>query len=320
MKNNEANISNEKWLVVVNPHAGAKKAGKVWPEIRKMLKETGFEMKCVFTEYIGHAVKIVRQFIVDHGYKNIIAVGGDGTFNEVVNGIFTQTKFLTAEIKLGMITVGTGNDWGRMYGFPESYKEQIEVIKQGKTFLQDVGKVHYKYDASKKYRYFVNIAGMGYDALVVKKTNKMKEKGGGGGTLAYLINLLAGLFQYKNVYLIIENGEKTVFEGKVFSMSIGICKYNGGGMMQLPGAVPDDGLLDVTVIAKTTKWRVIKNIKNLFDGSFVNMPEVSQYKGEKFTITSLPHKALYLETDGESLGHSPLVFEILPKSVCILVP
>jgi YegS/Rv2252/BmrU family lipid kinase len=319
MSDVENDSGNKKWLVIVNPHAGAKKAEKVWPEIRKMLKEAGFNIKCVFTEYIGHAVKIAHDFIVEKGYKNIIAVGGDGTFNEVVNGIFTQVKVLTSEIYLGMITVGTGNDWGRMYGFPEDFKEQIEIIKKGKTFLQDVGKVHYKYDETKKYRYFVNIAGMGYDALVVKKTNKMKEKGG-GGTFAYLINLLAGLFQYKNVYLIIEDGEKTVFEGKVFSMSIGICKYNGGGMMQLPDAVPDDGLLDVTVIAKTTKWRVIRNIKNLFDGSFVNMPEVSQYKGKKFTITSRPHKALYLETDGESLGHSPLVFEILPKSVRILVP
>jgi YegS/Rv2252/BmrU family lipid kinase len=320
MREGKADNDNGNWLVLVNPHAGGKKAEKVWPGIRKLLVEAGFDIKCVFTEYRGHATQIVRKYIAEKGFEKIIAVGGDGTFNEVVNGIFSQTKILTSDITLGMITVGTGNDWGRMYGFPEGYKEQIEILKKGKTFLQDTGKVYYKYDKIKKYRYFVNIAGMGYDALVVKKTDKMKQKGGGGSAFAYLLNLLAGLFQFKNVDLAIESNGKTIFRGKVFSMSIGICKYNGGGMMQLPGAVPDDGLLDLTVIAKTTKWRVIKSIKKLYDGSFTAMPEVSQYRGKMFTVTSFPHNALNLETDGELLGHSPLVFEILPKSLCIVVP
>ncbi len=311
---------NNKWLVVVNPHAGSKKAEKEWPQIRKILEEQQFDMHCVFTEYIGHATKIVQHSIVEEGFNKIIAVGGDGTFNEVANGICNQTRFFTTQISFGIITVGTGNDWGRMYHFPDSYAAQVEIIKSGKSFFQDVGKVHYKYDTSESYRYFVNIAGMGYDALVVKKTNKMKEKGAGGGTLAYLINLLTGLFQYQNVHLILENEAEKVFEGKVFSLNIGICKYNGGGMMQLPDAVADDGLLDVTVISKITKFRVVRNIKNLFDGSFVQMPEVSQYTGKAFTITSRPHSSLYLETDGESLGHSPLVFEILPKAIRLMVP
>ncbi len=310
----------KKWLVVVNPHAGGKKAEKDWPEIRKILNKNGISFEAVFTEYINHAPLLVKNYIVENNYTNIIAVGGDGTFNEVVNGIFSQTKYLSTEITLGLITVGTGNDWGRMYNLPEKYEDQVAVILSGNTFLQDVGKVYYKYDTNKNYRYFVNIAGMGYDALVVKKTNKMKEKGAGAGAVAYVINLITGLFQYSNVYLIIENETGKVFEGKVFSMSIGICKYNGGGMMQLPDAVPDDGLFDVTVIGKTTKMRVIKNIKNLFDGSFTELPEVSQYRGKRFTITSKPHSALFLETDGESLGHSPLVFEILHKAVRILIP
>ena len=316
----KAEQKNKKWLVVVNPHAGSKKAEKDWPGIRKILTENNISFHAVFTEYINHAPALVKKFITEEDYTNIIAVGGDGTFNEVVNGIFSQTKYLSTQITLGLITVGTGNDWGRMYNLPEKYEEQIAVILSGKTFLQDVGKVHYKYDSQKNYRYFVNIAGMGYDALVVKKTNLMKEKGAGGGALSYVLNLIAGLFQYQNTYLIIENETGKVFEGKVFSMSIGICKYNGGGMMQLPDAVPDDGLFDVTVIGKTTKFRVIRNIKNLFDGSFTKLPEVSQYRGKKFIITSKPHSALYLETDGESLGHSPLVFEILHKAVRIIVP
>jgi diacylglycerol kinase family enzyme len=112
---------------------------------------------------------------------------------------------------------------------------------------------------------------------------------------------------------------QNVFSGKVFSMSIGICKFNGGGMMQLPNAIADDGLFDITVIRKTTKLRIVTNIKNLYDGSFVNMPEVSLFTGKKITITAQPANKLYLETDGESLGHSPLEFEIVPRSIRLFV-
>ena len=238
--------------------------------------------------------------------------------NEAVNGVIRQSRFKTHEITLGLITVGTGNDWGRMYEMPESYKKQIRMIRKGHTFLQDVGEVDYRFSHDKENRYFINIAGMGYDAMVAQKTNLMKQKGK-GGSVAYLVNLISGLFQYKSIYLDIVVDGKKEFSGKVFSMSIGICKYNGGGMMQLPQAIPDDGLFDVTVIRKTTKYRIITNIKTLYDGSFINMPEVSQYKGKHVTITSKPNSKLYLETDGESLGHSPLDFKVRQKAIRLIV-
>ena len=119
-------------------------------------------------------------------------------------------------------------------------------------------------------RYFVNIAGMGYDALVVKMTNKTKEKGG-GGALVYLVNLLKGLFSYHHSYLDIEIDSKSVYTGKVFSMSVGICKFNGGGMMQLPFAVPDDGLFDLTIFKDVNKMTVVKHIKKLYSGTFTHL-------------------------------------------------
>ena len=308
----------EKYLVVVNLHAGSKKGERDWPEIKKLLEEEGFDMRIVFTEYRNHALSLVKELVEKKGFRKIIVVGGDGTFNEVINAIFKQTRFPAIELMVGLITVGTGNDWGRMYEMPESYQEQIEILKNEHYILQDIGKVKYRYASDEEYRYFANIAGMGYDALVAKKTNTMKQKGW-GGALVYLMNLVSGLFQYKNTYLEIEADGKKVFSGKVFSMSIGICKYNGAGMMQLPFAVPDDGIFDVTVIRKTSKYRIVKNIKNLYDGSFLNMPEVVTFKGRKFSIMSTPRDKLYLETDGESLGHSPLDFEVLHKAARLIV-
>ena len=313
MKNNTP-----KYLVIVNLHAGSKRCERDWPEIKKLLLDAGFDMHIVFTKYQNHALQLTKELIETKGFRKLIVIGGDGTLNEVVNSVFKQNRFRTMEIQIGLITVGTGNDWGRMYEIPESYKEQVKILKEERFILQDIGVVKYRHASDEDNRYFANIAGMGYDALVAKKTNLMKQKGK-GGAFVYLLNLLSGLFQYKNVQLDIEADGKNVFSGKVFTMSIGICKYNGAGMMQLPFAVPDDGLFDVTLIKKTTKMRVVKNIKNLYDGSFINMPEVETFTGKKFTIISTPSNKLYLETDGESLGHSPLDFEVIPRAAKMIV-
>ena len=310
--------NNNKWLVLVNLHAGTNKGKRDWPEIKDLLKKAGFNMQIVFTEHPGHAIQLTQKSIEEESFTNIIVVGGDGTFNEVANGIFRQTKRKTTDITLGMITIGTGNDWGRMYDMPAEYSEQIKIIEKGKTFVQDVGVVKYQGKQNRDNRHFVNIAGMGYDALVTKKTNRMKQSGK-GGALVYLFNLLRALFQYQVTHLEIETGGKQVFSGKVFTMSIGICKFNGAGMMQLPHAIADDGLFDVTVIRKTSKLRVIRNIKNLYDGSFINMKEVETFRGKEFTVKSKPEHRLYLETDGESLGNSPLYFEVIPKAVKLIV-
>lgn len=309
---------NDKWLVVVNPKAGSGKCEKDWPMIQDLLVKGGFSFISVLTERPFHAIEITRNMVNDLGFTKIIAVGGDGTLNEVVNGIFQQTRFATTDIMLGMITVGTGNDWGRMYKFPLKYEKAIHILSRQRTFLQDVGKVKYRHDTEDKSRYFINMAGMGYDALVAKKTNAMKAEGK-GGTLAYLLNLVTGLFQYENVQLSIIIDGSEVVNDKVFSMSIGICRYNGGGMMQLPNAVPDDGLFDITVIRKTTKWRIVKNIKNLYDGSFIKLPEVDTFRGKTVSITSTPRHSIFLETDGESLGVSPLDFSIVPRAVRLIV-
>lgn len=308
----------QQWFVVVNPHAGTNKCMRDWPEIKRLLEKAGFDFTFVLTEKTYHALSLVQKAIEVDGYKSIVVVGGDGTLNEAVNGIMRQFRFPSSEITIGMITVGTGNDWGRMYEIPSEYKEQVQILQKGHTFLQDVGMVKYRYASDEQRRYFANIAGMGYDALVAKKTNNLKQKGK-GGVITYLVSLLSGLFQYKNTEISIEADGKHVYSGQVFSLSIGICKYNGGGMMQLPNAIPDDGLFDVTLIEKTTKMRVIRNIKNLYDGSFINMKEVKTFTGKKFSINAYPPDKLNLETDGESLGHSPLDFEMIPRSICLLV-
>jgi len=306
------------WLVVVNPHAGGSKAKADWPKIQQLLDDGGFIFDVHFSEYPHHAIELVKQLMEEKGYTQIIAVGGDGTLNEVVNGIFQQQRLKPEDVTLGLITVGTGNDWGRMYEMPKSYKKQVKIIKKGHVLKQDVGKVKYLHDAEENSRFFVNIAGMGFDALVAKKTNILKEKGS-GGPLSYLYSLVTGLFQFHPVHLEIRDEAAVLFSGKIFSISIGICQYNGGGMKQLPNAIPNDGLFDVTIIKNTTKSRVLRSIHKVYDGSFVNMDIVETFTGKEFTITSSPNHKAFLETDGESLGHSPLHFKVVPEAISLIV-
>jgi diacylglycerol kinase (ATP) len=214
-----------------------------------------------------------------------------------------------------MIPVGTGNDGCRMFNIPFDYLKAVQVLKQKKIFLQDAGKVTYYHKEQQVKRYFMNVAGMGYDALVAKKTNMLKEKGL-GGPLTYMYFVFASLFQYQFIEAVIEVDGKPAFKGEIFSMNVGICKYNGGGMMQVPHAIPDDGLLDVTLIKRTSKWIVVRYARKLYDGSLVNLPMVETFRGENIRIRSTGK--VFLETDGESLGHTPFTFEIVPRCIRIV--
>jgi diacylglycerol kinase family enzyme len=203
-----------------------------------------------------------------------------------------------------------------MFNVPFKYKDAVKLIKEQNTFVQDVGKVSY-FDLNEcRIRYFVNVSGMGYDAVVAEKTNRDKSRGR-GGPLVYLKNLFTSLlfYKYSKTAIFIDHAPTPV-SNTTFSLSVGICKYNGGGMMQLPEAIPDDGILDMTLIKKLGKFSVLKEVKNLYDGSFIKHPKVETFKGRNIKITSDP--AIHLEVDGESLGHSPFEFSIVPRSLKVI--
>ncbi len=178
----------DKWFVIVNPNAGRQKGSRDWPGIARLLTESGIGYIPSFTEKRGHAMELAGSCIRE-GFSKIIVAGGDGTLNEVVNGIYSQTLRDPSEITLAMIPLGTGNDWCRMFHITEEYHQAVEVILQGKEFLQDLGIIEFiNPEGQKEKRYFANIAGMGFDALVLKKTNQDKEKGKGKRESALLLS------------------------------------------------------------------------------------------------------------------------------------
>jgi len=306
-------MSKSDWIAIVNLTAGGGKTNKDWPSIAQLLKKEGIRFEPHFTDRRLHASIIARNKIRE-GYSKIIVVGGDGTMNEVINGVFAQKRIQTTEVMLGMISVGTGNDWARTFNIPSDYEGAVRTIKQQKTFIQDAGLVSYRRNGKEWKRYFINIAGMGFGARVVERSNHMKENGK-SGPLLYFYNIFYSLIKYRSSAATIEM-DGISYNRKIFSLNVGIGKYNGGGMIQVPHAIVDDGLYSVTLIKKIGKLNVLANIKRLYNGSITSHSKVETYMARTLQIDG--PMLLKIETDGESLGHVPVSFQIIPRSVRVI--
>jgi YegS/Rv2252/BmrU family lipid kinase len=302
-----------KWLVIVNPNAGSRKGSKDWEIISSLLLKHNINYSHRFTEGKRHAIEITRE-VIREGFRRLIVVGGDGTMNEVLNGVFTQDICETTDVTLAMITVGTGNDWGKMFGVPMEYEGAIELITANRICLQDSGVVTYFNGSEPEKRHFLNIAGLGFDALVVKRTNRAKDRGRSSKAIYYW-TLLRSLFSYGHTSTeVIIDGNK--ISNDTFSISLGIGRYSGGGMMQTPNAVVNDGLFDITIIKKMRKGEIIRSLRKLYDGTILDHPKIEGYTGRSIRIDSDP--LIHVEADGESLGHSPIEFTIIPGSVNVI--
>ena len=301
------------WFVIVNPNAGKRRGEKDWNEISALLKKENLSFAVEFTERKGHAINLTLKAI-SAGFRKIITVGGDGTLNEVVNGVFNSDSCRSTDMTLSLIPVGTGNDWGRMFGIPLDYSKAVKIIGNNNIMAHDIGLVSYYNGTEKKNRYFINIAGLGFESVVVRKTNFQKDKGR-GGKLIYLYNLLTSLLSYNNTKAeIIIDGEKKY--ASIFSVNVGNGRYCGGGMRQTPDALPNDGLLDVTIINGMGKLEIIRNLNILYDGTILSHPKIDGYKCRNIKVSS--DSILYTEADGESLGHTPAEFSIVPSAINIV--
>ena len=312
--------TNNKWLVVVNPKASVGKSGRDWPAIKQLLIQEGIVFDDILTEYPRHAIEIVRNAIVEKGYRKFISVGGDGTNNEIINGIFTQDIVPTTEITMAAIPIGTGNDWRRTFDIPLEYDKVVKIIKAGHIFMHDIGKLTYYNNGDPKIRYFLNAAGSGLDENICRSTNIMKQQGK-EGTVRYLLSTVKCLLKYHYVHVKIAIDDQMVIEDDVLSLSIGNCKYVGGGMKMMRDAIPNDGLLDITAVRKLAVLKFAVNVKNLYDGTFIDkLTEVSTFRGKKVRVVSEPPHSLNVETEGETLSNSPFDFEIIPLAINVVVP
>lgn len=305
----------DRWFVIVNPVAGSGRGLIDFPQISRLLRNDDIRHDAVFTEHKHHATELTVT-AANQGYRRIIVIGGDGTLNEVVNGLFIQKAVEPCEILLAVIAVGTGNDWVRTFGIPQHYSEAIRAIREGRSFLQDVGTVTYTESHYTQTRYMANVAGLGFDAYVISTFNHLKMKGYKGGWM-YLYSILKSYFRYKSSGARIWVDDKVVFNDLMFSLAIGICKYNGGGVQQLPNALADDGLLDLTIIRPVHWWHIVFRLKKLFNGDIYQIGHVIHAQGRKVRIEAAP--SIQLETDGELMGGTPVEVNIRQRAIRVVV-
>ena len=307
----ERQMEKSGWAVIVNPKAGSGRGLADWPVISNAMFRSGLEFVCYFTEHKYHTVELTVSAVKD-GYRKIVAVGGDGTLHEVVNGIFLQQYVPADSITIGVIPTGTGNDRARGAGLHSGYAGAIKALCECNTKLQDAGVAEYTESGVRHTRYIVNAAGAGFVALVNSKYNWLKDEGKRGRWL-YFYSKIASLFRYRAGRYVIKEDGKRVFKGRLFVASAGIGVYSGGGLIALPDALFDDSLFDLLVVRMTWRLRLMFLMKELQKGNGLKSRKVLRIKASEIVIESYPGGKV--EMDGEALGFLPVRLKIIPKAL-----
>lgn len=309
-------MSKPKWMVIANPKAGKNKVLEEWFLIDAALREAGIEYDAVFSKSKYHTIELSVKAVKD-GYRHIIAVGGDGTIHEVVNGIFFQKDVPYRDITLGVIPAGSGNDWVKMYNIPSDYQMCADIIAAGNVITQDVCRVNVVESKVPQTRYLINGCGVGLDALICKECNVMKEKGKSGSWI-YVRAAARSFLKMKPHHFSIEVDGKMFFDGKALSIALANGIYSGGGMIQAPDAVLDDGLINVTVIGNMSKPKILVRFKELFSGKIYEVPDIYHTTGKHVKI-SVAKCDQPVEVDGENIGTTPLELTLLPGALNVIV-
>ncbi len=297
------------WFIIVNPIAGNLKFSTAWKKIQLLLDVRKINYSFAVTLYSRHEVELVQNAI-QKGFRNIISVGGDGTLHHVVNGIMIQRYVKSSDITIGVIPLGTGNDWIKTYNIPNNIEKAIELIHYKKTILQDIGVANTE---NNKVSYFNNVAGLGYDGYTVNKLKKMKSF----GAVAYLLSGLAGFLFYKKTIFKINFNSKSIETNCLMTM-VGVCKFSGGGMQFTKDVNTTDGLLDITIVKNLNIFDLISNIKKLYNGHIVHHKKVETYKTNLITVIPRASKT-YIQADGELIGVGKVTFKIISKAINFVI-
>jgi diacylglycerol kinase family enzyme len=330
----EIPVNNDIWYAVVNIFAASKKAVGKWNIAEQKLREDGIDYVAEATGHHGNARTLTRDACVK-GYRKFIAVGGDGTVHDVLEGIMLYLEKVGEEsalsdFTLAVIPVGSGNDWIKTAGVPNDVVKAASLFRTGRVSRQDVVKVSlldpetFPQEKVLKASFMANVGGVGLDAMVCKMVNAEKRRGKRGKRL-YVSALLYHIIHRVPAFArVICDGEQ-VFAGAYLSMAFGIGRYSGGGMRQTPAAVMDDGLLDMTIIPDLPIMKIAVEAPKLFTGKFLTVSELVTSRSRSIIVVpydeSLPCAHVCggpVEVDGEVVGNAPVKFEVLPSQLKVL--
>ncbi len=270
----------------------------------------GLEGDALFSERAGQLGQLARE-AADGRATLLVVVGGDGSVNEVANGIAGRT-----DVEVAVIPRGTGWDFVRTYGIPHKLEGAIEVALTGKLRTVDLGRVHYRgWDGSDADRYFANVASAGMSGAIAQRANETTKAL--GGKISYLWATLAVFARWQNSELrVTVDDERRV--GRMHDVVVANGRTFGGGMIICPEAEPDDGVFDVLTIGDLTKRDLLTTLPKTFWGKHLPHPKAELLRGAVVTVDA--DAPLPVELDGEQPGTTPVRFQIVPRALTVRAP
>lgn len=296
-------------LAIVNPVSGNGKTGKAWPGFAERFRRAGIAFDTVYTGWPKHATELARKGL-KQGYSRIMAVGGDGTVNEVVNGFFEDEHLLVSDSRLIVFSRGTGSDYIKSLGITNRVEEIIRVIKRDRVKFIDLGLVTYvTHSRNREERYFINVADMGIGGETTNLVNRSSKLF--GGLLTYLFGALRVLITYQNKVMKLTIDGEEILPERLNSVMVANGEFFAGGMRIAPGADLEDGRFNILKIGDLTKFEFITNIIKAYRGTHLTHPKVNYVCGRELSIDS--EERVLIEVDGETVGYLPAKFKILEK-------
>ncbi len=312
-------------LVIVNPKSASGSTALRWTRIASDLAKNFGAFDVEFTQNAGHATEIAKA-AAHKGRRFIVACGGDGTINEVANGILQSGE---KEAELGILPSGTGGDFRRSLDVPNTAREAAKGLRNGQTKTIDVGKVtFFNYHDQETSRYFLNISSFGLSASInerVKTNGSLLAAWLPGDTLRgkakFAISTLREVFdsEFTTVRVRIDDAEEKLLN--TINFCVANARYFGGGMKIAPDALLDDGFFDVVNIGDIKTAKIILNAFRLYNGSHLSLDEVKHKNARRVEVRPANEKQIIqLETDGELPGRLPAIYEIVPHALKVRVP
>lgn len=308
-------------LVIVNPKSAGGATNERWAQAASDLRAHFGAFQVAFTKRHGDGIELAKRG-ADAGRKFIIACGGDGTINEVANGILESGK----PVELGILPSGTGGDFRRTLGMPTNVREAAQSLRDGATKWIDAGRVtFFNHEGEQVSRYFLNVSSFGLSAAIISRvknnsaldwlpTNSFRGKANFAvSTLQEVLDL-----GYTTVRVKIDDREEKSLN--TINFCVANSRFFGGGMKIAPDALINDGFLDVVNIGDIKTAKIILNAYKLYNGSHLELAEVKSTLARRIEVSPINNQTVFIETDGELPGQLPAVFEIVPNALQVRVP
>jgi YegS/Rv2252/BmrU family lipid kinase len=268
-------------------------------------------MQVCFTEGPGHAIGLARE-LLRSGYERIVAVGGDGTLNEVLNGFLEQGLPSCPESSLAFIPVGTGCDFQRSIGI-RTLKDAVKVLQKGQPHPMDVGRISFlDHAGTQRIRYFANMVSFGMGGEVARRSRNRFRRLGGNAAFLYATLEVFLTYRAKTVQLTLDRAEPGTAH-TITNIAVGNGRYHGGGMHVCPLAQLDDGLLEVTVIDALGLWQLARDLRFLYSRNLYVHPKAHHFRAVELKAHTI--ERVTIEVDGESLGTLPAEITLLPSAI-----